>query len=103
LVHRDRLVYLGLRIRALRRLRWLDTLQLTQRCLIQTEHAEDVADIREDLLRAQAADAERRATRADRQAQRAEAWWNSVWFGLVLGVVGAGLLVVLVAYVVTVI
>jgi len=101
LVHRDRLVYLGLRIRALRRLRWLDTLRLTERCTIVSEHQEEVAQIREELLRAQAEDAERRAATAEQRSEGAEAWYRSVWFGIVLGAVGAGLLVVLAAYLVT--
>ena len=101
LVHRDRLVALGLKIKALRRLRWADRLYIAERYRIEIEHARATGTIREALLEEQAEYHRERATAAERSARRASAWYRSWWFGFLSGTLVSAALVALAAYVVT--
>jgi tetrahydromethanopterin S-methyltransferase subunit B len=85
LVHRDRLINFGLKIMALRRLRWLDRLRLREQNLIEINYRERLAEnsngFNEQLI----------AT-CNQTVERVSAWYKSFWFGLTLGlIVGFGL------------
>lgn len=99
LVHRDRLILNGLKISALRRLRWVDRLHLAGRYQIEIEHARATGAIRETLLEERVDYYQGRATTAERATRHASAWYRSFGFGLVIGFVAAGLLVALSVYV----
>lgn len=99
LVHRDRLILNGLKISALRRLRWVDRLHLAERYRIEIAHARATGAIRETLLEEQADYYQGRATVAERATRHASAWYRSFGFGLVVGFVAAGLLVALSIYI----
>jgi len=101
LVHRDRLVEYGLKLKALRRLRWADRLYIAERFRIEVAHARETATIRETLLEEQAEYHQERATAAERAVRRAGAWYRSWWFGFLSGTLVAAALVALAAYVVT--
>ena len=99
LVHRDRLIEYGLKIKGLRRLRWADRLYIAERYLIEIEHARTTGAVREELLEEVAEYHQERATAAERAVRSANAWYRSFGFGLVVGFIGAGLLVALSVYV----
>lgn len=103
LVHRDRLILLGLKLSAVRRLRWADRLRVTKRCDIELEYLREQNEIREELFEQQNEAQRERALAAERRVRSAEAWYRSWWFGAILGFTGAAALVALAAYVFTVI
>lgn len=98
LVHRDRMLEIGLSLLAVRRLRWLDRLRLSEEYQIQTEAAQRIAAARLEFAQQQRDAYQDRATAAERRASSANAWWRSpaLWFAV--GVVVAGILVALTAY-----
>lgn len=98
LMHRDRVLDLGLRIRALRRLRWSDRLRLAEEYAIRLEHTREVAAARLELAQEQRDAYEERWRQAEQRADRARAWWRSpaLWVGV--GIIVAGALVALTAY-----
>jgi hypothetical protein len=85
LVARERLEVMGLRLVAVRRLRWLDRRQLLQRATIEQTAAERVHE------------AERQSLIAYRdhyrglldQRQADNKWFRSFWFGFIIGAVVA--------------
>ena len=99
LVHRDRLVEYGLRLKALRRLRWADRLYIAERYRIEIEHLEAVATIRDELTEEQLQYHQQRARTAERAVTRAQAWYRSWGFGFLSGFIASGLLVALAVYV----
>lgn len=101
LVHRDRLIQLGLRIKAIRRLRWVDRLHLAERYQLELEHLENVRRITQELLESQVASLRQRATAAEQRAERSGAWYRSIWMGLILGIVSSAVLVIGAAAVLT--
>jgi hypothetical protein len=97
-VHRDRLIQMGLTIRALRRLRWADRLRIhaeyeirlthqTEVCDARLEHAEERTEVYREALGV-----------ANERVSSAQAWYRSWWFGYLMGVLSAGALVALTAY-----
>lgn len=98
LVHRDRLLEVGLNLRAVRRLRWLDRLRLAEEYEIRILYERRVAEARLQFAQQQRDVYRDRATAAERRVQSANAWWRSpaLWFAI--GVVVAGALVALTAY-----
>jgi hypothetical protein len=97
-VHRDKLIEMGLKLQGIRRLRWVDTLRLKTQCEIDTRYAEEVGEARQKLVVAER-DAARATLRDTRQALTSStAWYRSWQFGFVLGILSAGLLVGLAAY-----
>ena len=100
LVARERLVYLGLRIRALRRLRWLDRQVARQRLEIETRYQRDVAQATISAEREQIASLRQYIERLEQSLSAETAWYRSTWFGLVLGIVISGALVAITAVVI---
>jgi len=101
LVHRDRLVLIGLKLRAVRQIRWVERLRLSELHQIELAYVREQNAIREELLERQAVAARERALAAESRTDRAQAWYRSVWFGLILGFTAAAALVVAAAYIVT--
>lgn len=98
LVHRDRLVELGLRVHALRRLRWADTLRLAAEYAVNLEHVQELGQVQLEHMTAQRDAYRERWQAAEERASRSERWWHSpaLWVGV--GIVVAGCLVALTAY-----
>lgn len=101
-VHRDRLVQVGLNIKALRRLRWADRLRILTEFQIQLEHQEGVCNAHIEHANEGLNIYKNALDQANNRTSSAQAWYRSWWFGYTVGVVSAGLLVALSAYVVTV-
>lgn len=97
-VHRNRMVEVGMRTHAVRRLRWADRLRLRREYNIRLQHQSDVAHARLDLIEEQRNAYREQARQANRRANTAHAWWRSpaLWFAI--GVIVAGVLVALTAY-----
>jgi hypothetical protein len=90
LVHRDRMTYLGLRISAIRRLRWLDGLEAQQQQEIEVEYVRQTITARLDLATAQRDALQAQLDRANTEIQSAARWWRSPAFWFAVGIVTAG-------------
>lgn len=97
-VHRDRLVRMGLTITALRRLRWADRLRLRAEFQIRLEHQDEVCDANLEHAQAETEVYQEALQLANERVESSQAWYRSWWFGFTLGVVAAGALVALTAY-----
>lgn len=98
LVHRDRLLEVGLQIKGLRRLRWIDRLQLSGNYTAQRDYLEA-------LLVAEQAHQERLRDRYEAQLDKlneqltkSSAWYRSAWFGIVVGIAVTSLAVAALAF-----
>jgi len=101
LVHRDRLIYVGLRLKAVRRLRWLDTRLSVERAEIEETHRNEVAEANEEFCNQRVQHYQDQVATARAAVGRAGAWYRQFWFGLTVGLVISGALIALAAYVVT--
>jgi len=97
-VHRDRLIEMGLRTKAVRRLRWADRLRLRQEYDIRLQHQQEMTEARIELIEEQRDAYQEMADQAREQVRRSNAWWRSpaLWFAI--GVISAGALVALSAW-----
>lgn len=98
LVHRHRLVEVGLSLQAVRRLRWLDRLRLGEECQVSLEHSQEVAMARLEYMEAQRDGYQEQVAAEQARTHSAQAWFRSWWFGVVVGVVSTAALVALTAY-----
>jgi len=98
LVHRDRLIEAGLWLYTVRRLRWADRLRLRLEYDIRLQHAEDMTDVRVELLEEQREAYRERWRASEQRVRSAQVWYRSpvLWFAV--GVVVTGGLVALTAY-----
>jgi hypothetical protein len=80
IVHRDRLINFGLKIIALRRLRWLDRLRFRELSTIESNY-------RNSLVENTAHFNEQLATVCNQNLMNSTAWYRSWWFGLTIGLV----------------
>lgn len=103
LVHRDRLVEVGLSIKALRRLRWIDRVRILTEYQIQLEHQEGVCDANIEHANERIEIYRESLEQANANVRSAKKWYRSFGFGFTVGLISAGVLVALSAYVVTVI
>jgi len=97
-VHRDRLIQMGLRIRALRSLRWSDRLRIHAEYQIRLTHQEETAAARLEHAEERVEVYQEALGRANERVSSAGAWYRSWWFGYLMGVLSAGALVALTAY-----
>lgn len=97
-VHRDRLIEMGLKLHAVRRLRWADRLRLKGEYDVGLQHCEETHVAEEKLLKTQRDDIQARFTASQQAVSDANAWYRSFWFGFVVGILSTGALVALVAY-----
>jgi hypothetical protein len=98
LVHRDRLLDYGLRLHAVRRLRWADRLRLNAEYDIDLQNAEDVCQARVGLVEAERTAYRERLQTEEQRTASAEMWYRSWWFGAIVGVVATAAVVALTAY-----
>ena len=102
LVHRDKLVEIGLNIKALRRLRWLDRIRILGEYQIQLEHQEGVCDANIEHANERIEMIRGALDQANENVSAAKKWYRSFGFGFTVGIISAGILTALAAYVVTV-
>lgn len=98
LVHRDRLLEVGLRVRALRRLRWADRLRLAATYRIELTYAEEVCTARVEHMEAQRDAYREQWLAAERRAQAHQVWWRSPILWVAVGAVITVGLVLVAAY-----
>ena len=98
LVHRDRMIQLGLHLKVLRRLRWADSLRIRTEYEIILEAESQIYSARLRYAEQQVETYRERANQAISQENRARSWWRSpvLWFAI--GVLTAGGLTALAAY-----
>jgi len=89
LVHRDSLLLVGSRLKAARRLRWLDRLTFSERYAIEVELVRRAAEIQHDHLEQRNTLMRERVELLEQDRARQGAWYRSWWFGVVVGVVGS--------------
>ena len=102
LVHQDRLVEVGLSIKALRRLRWLDRVSVLAEYQIQLEHQEGVCNANIEHANERIEIFRGALDQANENVSAAKKWYRSFGFGFTVGIISAGILTALAAYVVTV-
>ena len=98
LVHRDRLIELGLRIKGLRRLRWLDALTNRRRLELEIQYRSDLVHLAEDELAGEREYWQAALDQANQAAEREGKWYRSFWFGYLVGSLGTIVLGGLVVY-----
>jgi hypothetical protein len=98
IVHRDKLIEMGLKLHAVRRLRWADRLRLKGEYDVGLQHCEDTHVAEEKLLRTQRDDVQARLTVQERLTSDANHWSRSWMFGFLIGFLTMGLTVMLAAY-----
>lgn len=98
LVHRNRLLELGLRVQGLRRLRWVDRLRLQAEYDIEQDYAEELCTARVGLAEAQRDAYQEQLLASEARVVSEQAWYRSWWFGVVIGVLATGGVVALTAY-----
>ena len=91
-VHRDRLIEIGLRIKAIRRLRWSDRVLVADEKRLQLEHASRTAAIRLESARERIEHYREALSEANSRTEKAQAWYRSWVFGFLVGVVSVGII-----------
>ena len=97
-VDTSRLIEIGLRVKALRRLRWLDAVRLSTESRLRLEHAESVLAVTREQFAARAEEYRRAIAEANDRNVKATAWYRSWVFGFLVGVVSAAIVSVLGIY-----
>lgn len=97
-VHADRLIDIGLKLRAVRRLRWLDRVRMTEEYQLRLEHERRVAEVSMRHATKRLDQYKRALDQANERTGRAQAWYRSWPFGFLVGVVATGLAVGLGVY-----
>lgn len=87
------MVYLGLRISAIRRLRWLDGLEAQEQQEIEVEYVRQTLTARLDLATAQRDALQVQLDRANTEIRNAARWWRAPAFWFMVGVVTTGVVV----------
>ncbi len=98
LVHRDRMLELGLKIMGLRRLRWVDRLRLRTEYEIVIEAESRIYEARLLHAQQQVETYQERVNQLIAQENKARSWWRSPALWFTIGVLTAGALVALTAY-----
>jgi hypothetical protein len=84
-VHRDRLIEMGLKLTAVRRLRWLDRLQLAARYTVETEFNSRLATARIEFYEQRQRETALAAQQLREELKSSSTWYRSLWFGILLG------------------
>jgi len=87
LLDRNRVLGLGLRIKALRRLRWMETTSSAKQLQAETAYQQKVAKAKEDLLGSQVESYKKQLLDARADLASAQKWYRSWTFGVVVGIV----------------
>lgn len=99
LMDSDRVIQLGLRITALRRLRWMDTLNSADRLKAEVKLAEDTKKADITLLTSQRENYKTQLQETQKELEKEKKWYLSWTFGLIVGVVVTSAAAVTLAYV----
>lgn len=97
-VDRNRLIEVGMRVRALRRLRWADRVKLRRQFDIHLEHVRDLSQAQLDYMAAQLDAYRDQLGRANERVGSSQSWWRSPTLWLAIGVVVTAGLVAVSAY-----
>lgn len=87
LVHRDRLIELGLRLKAVRRLRWIDGQAVTARLSLEQRYRDRILSISRDHLRQEQERWQRENDVLRKSLASQGKWYRSFWFGYLMGTV----------------
>lgn len=99
LMDSDRVIQLGLRITALRRLRWMDTLTAIDKTKMEVKLVEDSKKADINLVTSQRESYKVQLQETQKELSKAKAWYRSWTFGLIVGVVTTSAAAVTLAYV----
>ena len=97
-VDRNRLIEVGLRIRALRRLRWADRVRLRRQFDVHVQHVRDLSQAQLDYMTAQLDSYRDQLAVANERVGSSQSWWRSPTLWLAVGVIVTAGLVALSAY-----
>lgn len=97
-VDSERLVELGMRIKALRRLRWADRLRMRNQFEVELQHARALAQARLDYATAQRDAYRQQLATANERISDSRPWWRSPTLWLAVGVIVTSGLVAVAAY-----
>lgn len=97
-VDRNRLIEVGLRIRALRRLRWADRVRLRRQFDVHVQHVRDLSQAQLDYMTAQLDSYRDQLAVANDRVGSSQSWWRSPTLWLAVGVIVTAGLVALSAY-----
>lgn len=98
LMDKDRVITLGMRVKALRRLRWLDLHKGKDLLEIEKKHATDVIQAKLELEQSRANEFKKQRDDARKQRDSSQKWYRSWTFGLIVGVVTTTAATIAVAY-----
>lgn len=87
LLDRSKVMELGLRIEAIRRLRWMDLHRSSDLLTIEQKYLRDTAAEKDKLAQSQVASYRGQLEQAQAELAKEKAWYRSWTFGLIVGVV----------------
>jgi len=87
LLDKDRLLVLGLRIKALRRIRYVETISSAQTLKAEVAYQQKVGKAQQDLLSSQVGSYKAQLQNAQEELAKERRWYKSWTFGVVVGVV----------------
>ena len=87
LLDRIKVMELGLRIKAIRRLRWLDLHKSSDLLAIEQKYLRDTSTEKDKLAQSQVASYREQLVQTQAELSKSKAWYRSWTFGLVVGVV----------------
>ena len=97
-VHVNRLLEMGMRLKAVRRLRWADRVRLLEEKRLELSHAEEMAAAHREYAATRIEQYREAITEANNRTRQATVWYRSWAFGFLLGVVSVGLVAALGIY-----
>ena len=87
LLDKAKVVELGLRLKAIRRLRWLDLHKSSDLLAIEQKYLRDTTAEKDKLAQSQVASYREQLVQTQAELSKSKAWYRSWTFGLILGVV----------------
>lgn len=103
LVHRNKLIEIGLRLQAVRRLRWADRLQLRSLHDLENNYQRGVCDAHIEQAVARADAYQDQLFQANSVIKSERVWYKTVWFGFLSGILVSAAVVTLAVYLLSII
>lgn len=97
----NRVLTLGLRIKALRRIRWMETTAAEKKLESEIKYQQKVGEAKEKLLQSQVDSYKGQLQTAQQDLEKERKWYRSWSFGLVIGIVTTTAAAVGIAYAAT--
>lgn len=97
-VHVNRLLEIGMRLKAVRRLRWADRARLLQHKRLEIEHAALMAAAHREYAVNRMEQYRKALREANNRTKQATAWYRSWAFGFLLGALSVGIVAALAIY-----